>query len=248
MKDLVDRTGLRRETIHFYISEGLLPPPIKKERNSAWYGDEHLERLQAVRTLQKRHFLPLRAIKAILNDEHEHTFTTEQRRLLEGLKVRFRARVEEVTEEPLEKVSAVAKRARVPRGELEEFARLGAITIQGTGKDAQVGPRDAVLIESWGRLKALGCTPERGFSPQDFDVLDNVVKILFDQELKLFTERFSDLDEDAAWAVVETAVPILNRIIAVLHENKLRQFISQFGEDEASVLKGIRRGRQGASK
>ena len=69
MKDLIAETGLTRDTIHFYISEGLVPPPTHKRRNMAWYGPEHLERLNVIKTLQEERFLPLKAIKAVLAQE-----------------------------------------------------------------------------------------------------------------------------------------------------------------------------------
>jgi DNA-binding transcriptional MerR regulator len=48
--------GSRATRSHFYIAEGLIPPPKKKRRNMAWYGIEHLERLNAIKTLQEERF------------------------------------------------------------------------------------------------------------------------------------------------------------------------------------------------
>jgi DNA-binding transcriptional MerR regulator len=43
------------DTIRYYQSKGLLDPP-RREGRIAWYGDEHLERLSRIRTLQQRGF------------------------------------------------------------------------------------------------------------------------------------------------------------------------------------------------
>jgi len=43
------------DTIRYYQSKGLLAPP-RREGRIAWYGDEHLERLSRIRTLQQRGF------------------------------------------------------------------------------------------------------------------------------------------------------------------------------------------------
>jgi predicted DNA-binding transcriptional regulator AlpA len=48
MRHLVERSGLPRETIHFYIAAGRVPPPRETKRNAAIYGEEHLERLKLV--------------------------------------------------------------------------------------------------------------------------------------------------------------------------------------------------------
>ena len=43
------------DTIRYYQSKGLLTPP-RREGRIAWYGDEHLERLGRIRSLQQRGF------------------------------------------------------------------------------------------------------------------------------------------------------------------------------------------------
>ena len=86
MKDLCRETGLERQAIHFYISEGLLPPGEKTGRNMAWYSDEHLERLHLIKKLQHERFLPLKAIRAVI-DGREDTFPPAQQKFLEAMKV-----------------------------------------------------------------------------------------------------------------------------------------------------------------
>jgi DNA-binding transcriptional MerR regulator len=43
------------DTVRYYQSKGLLPPP-RREGRIAWYGEEHLERLTRIRLLQQRGF------------------------------------------------------------------------------------------------------------------------------------------------------------------------------------------------
>jgi DNA-binding transcriptional MerR regulator len=84
MRDLVRESGLTRETIHFYIAQGLLPRGRKIGRNSVVYGPEHLARLREIRLLKDQHFLPLRGIRKILNEaDNSTTFTAEQEAMLQ---------------------------------------------------------------------------------------------------------------------------------------------------------------------
>ena len=53
MKDLEAETGVSREAIHFYLREGLLPAPEKPKRNVAYYSDEHVVRIRAIKRLQQ---------------------------------------------------------------------------------------------------------------------------------------------------------------------------------------------------
>ena len=50
-------TGIGRETIRYYIREGLLPERCG-QRNVATYGREHVKQLNLIRRLRERH-LPL---------------------------------------------------------------------------------------------------------------------------------------------------------------------------------------------
>ncbi len=64
--ELVQRTRVSKETVHYYIREGLLPKPRKRGRNIADYDDGYVERIRLIKELQDRYFLPLAIIKNIL--------------------------------------------------------------------------------------------------------------------------------------------------------------------------------------
>jgi DNA-binding transcriptional MerR regulator len=66
MAELSRRSGVARETIHFYLREGLLPPPEKAGVTVAYYGEEHLERLRIIRRLREEKYLPIAVIRRIL--------------------------------------------------------------------------------------------------------------------------------------------------------------------------------------
>ncbi|MCC7539623.1 MAG: MerR family transcriptional regulator [Deltaproteobacteria bacterium] len=68
MAELSKRAGVSRETIHFYLREGLLDAPHKTSRNMAWYDDGHLQRILLIKRLQQEKFLPLGVIKNLIRD------------------------------------------------------------------------------------------------------------------------------------------------------------------------------------
>jgi DNA-binding transcriptional MerR regulator len=51
LKALAAETGVSERTIRFYISRGLVEPPLRAGRSAA-YGETHKERLEAIRRLQ----------------------------------------------------------------------------------------------------------------------------------------------------------------------------------------------------
>ena len=67
MAELAMRSGVSRETIHFYLREGLLPRPRKAGRTVAYYDEEHLKRLTLIRKLREEKYLPLAVIRRLLD-------------------------------------------------------------------------------------------------------------------------------------------------------------------------------------
>jgi DNA-binding transcriptional MerR regulator/tetratricopeptide (TPR) repeat protein len=66
MAELAEKSGVARETIHFYLREGLLPRPEKGGRTVAYYGEEHLERLRLIRRLREDKYLPIAVIRRLV--------------------------------------------------------------------------------------------------------------------------------------------------------------------------------------
>ena len=66
IRELVQRTRVSKETVHYYIREGLLPRPPKRGRNIADYDESYIERISLIKELQDNYFLPLSVIKKIM--------------------------------------------------------------------------------------------------------------------------------------------------------------------------------------
>ena len=73
MAELAEASGVSAGTIKHYLREGLLPEPVKTSRNMAWYPPEFVERIQLIKELQERRFMPLKAIKGLLELEGQAT-------------------------------------------------------------------------------------------------------------------------------------------------------------------------------
>ena len=53
LRELAAQTGVTERTIRFYISRGILPPPLRGGRGAA-YGEAHRARLEEIRKLQAK--------------------------------------------------------------------------------------------------------------------------------------------------------------------------------------------------
>ncbi|MGM0578089.1 MAG: MerR family transcriptional regulator [Myxococcota bacterium] len=66
MKGLVEATGLHRQTIHSYLREGLLPPPVEGAgTRRARYGEVHVDLVRLIRELREARGMSLAAIRRV---------------------------------------------------------------------------------------------------------------------------------------------------------------------------------------
>jgi DNA-binding transcriptional MerR regulator len=66
MAELALASGVSRDTIHYYLREGLLPKPLKSGKTVAYYEDAHLERLRLIRRFREEKYLPVAVIRRLL--------------------------------------------------------------------------------------------------------------------------------------------------------------------------------------
>lgn len=227
MRDLTRQTGLTRETIHFYIAQGLLPPGTKTGRNTAEYGREHLERLLRIRELQAQHFLPLRAIRALLADERsDDDLTPEQAALLS----RVRATLPHLAGRPqgAVRVADIAGAPHLAR-DVEALRTAGIIEVRGRGRAARVSAEDAEILRAWVAARAVGFGPERGVHPVALAIYDTAIRDLVSQEMQTFSRAFGDRPTSEAGAALEQILPQIERLLAVMHRKYVRRLLAGGG-------------------
>ena len=83
LRELVKASGVSRETIQFYLREGVLPKPRKRFGGQADYDARYVQLIHRIKDLQENHYLPLSVIKSILKrlkkatPDEEHFFNLQ---------------------------------------------------------------------------------------------------------------------------------------------------------------------------
>ena len=75
--EIARKSGVPVSTIHFYVKEGLLPPPEKVNKKMAYYDESCIKKLEAIQHLQEKKYYPLAVIKNILR-RMDDGFTFEE--------------------------------------------------------------------------------------------------------------------------------------------------------------------------
>jgi DNA-binding transcriptional MerR regulator len=179
-------------TIKHYLREGLLPEPVRTSRNMAYYPPEFVDRIRTIKRLQEERFMPLRAIKRVLD------------RAAEGDRSRLPA-------------AELRRRYDMPKDVLDRLAELGVLTPTGRG----YAPSDVRIVEAISRFRAGGYDERIGFTVYDTLRYKRALEPLVEEEVQVLMERLGELETDRAVALIEDGSEPLQDLIAALHQKLL---------------------------
>jgi DNA-binding transcriptional MerR regulator len=227
MKELERAAGVGRETIRFYIRQGLLPEPERAARNVAWYDASFIDRIALIKELQQKRFLPLHVIKTLVGTETPPS-RDEVQTLLE-LRGKLFPPMGGAPDPRPEKLSDVAKRTGLKATEIRGLADAGVIEIETHDGDLWLAETAIRIAELWAKLRAAGFTEERGFSVSNLRLYADMVGWLAREELRLFTRGVTGqmLDPDTAVRMAEDGITYVNQIIALLRKDTLLRYIAE---------------------
>ena len=174
ISELAKKTGVPKETIHYYVREGIISKPKKMGKNVANYNESHIEQIRLIKQIQDHFFLPLSLIKKIVK---RHRKTPELQSLLE-LRTEYFRPVDQLLESEVVGEEAFCKATGLSSKWLTKFQEWGVITAElQNGK--KVYSRDDVIIG-----KLLVDMGRAGFGPKDgFDL----------EYVRRYTEKFREI-------------------------------------------------------
>jgi DNA-binding transcriptional MerR regulator len=227
MKDLAALTGVTRPVVHFYIQQGLLPPGQKTGRNTALYSDEHVQRIRLIRQLQEERFLPLKAIKAVLDAERE-AFSPAQRATLVEAMQRLGDSLKPVSGRAAAVVvDGTSDELKLDRADLAKLDALGVLAMARDDKGRTVVRREDVwVLQFWAELRDAGFTRELGFTPDDLAIYVEAIESFIRHEAEWLARIVDKVSPERVAELVDRGVPLIHSFLTRHHESKVRAFIT----------------------
>ncbi len=238
VSELSRLTGVSRQTVHFYLREGLLPLPTKTSKTMAYYNESHVERLRLIKRLQVEHRLQLAEIKELL-DGGERLFQDEEL-LAEALS----------HERGLDKCFSrpeLAKESGLTVGDIRKLSQMGIIGGEGKSMEADYGAADLEIARAFRGILDAGYPAD--YALQLLSLYRETSRELSKKEFRNFFDLSpmeSDTDEIAA--AYRCAEPHLERSFLILRRKALglqiRQALHDASRRVLSFEKGLREGVQ----
>jgi DNA-binding transcriptional MerR regulator len=207
MRELAEASGVPAPTIKHYLREGLLPEPVKTSRNMAYYPPEFVDRIKLIKRLQEERYLPLKAIKTVLDQDPHRA----QAMLELGDQILDRALAGERSRTS---AAEVRKRYGLPKEVLDRLAELEVLTPNSRG----YSPSDVTIIEAISRFRAGGYDEQIGFTVYDTLRYKAALEELVRQEVDVVMERLAgEVSPERVVEMLEAGAQPLKDLIAALH-------------------------------
>jgi DNA-binding transcriptional MerR regulator len=173
----------------------------------AYYPPEFVDRIKLIKRLQEERFMPLKAIKSVLDEDPERAgaLLELEDRILDRALAGERARTS---------TSEVRERYGVPKEVLDRLAELEILTPNSRG----YSPSDVKIIEAISRFRAGGYDEEIGFTVYDTLRYKTAIEDLVREEVDIVINRLAgEVSPERVVEMLEVGAQPLQDLIAALH-------------------------------
>jgi len=195
ISQLVKQTGVPKETIHFYIREGLLRKPRKSGVNSAEYNETYVDQIQLIKDLRDNYYLPIPEIKKIVKDFRKQSPSDQA---VSQFHSRFFRPAERMFANEIKGRDAFCQETGLGKKWLAKAEEWGVIT-PDILEDGEVvySPNDVAIGKLMVDMDRLGFGPRDGFDPEDLRYIGeflrkyvvDIVKKYYQNNLEKMTSK-----------------------------------------------------------
>lgn len=237
MKDLERKTGVSRETIRYYIREGLVPEPERPKKNVARYDEAHITAIMSIKQLQKERDLPLEVIKPLLHAQSRKALLRKD--AFPGLADALEALLETDGSRDDLSFELASEYTGLDVEALEGLRASGAMEAHKDAAGNHILPPTSVEIaRHWAALRQAGYHRGDGFGEQTAALYADFIGWLADQEIKQFHDNLAgQLEPSEAAQIARAGVIHVNDMLALMRTQALLKRLRDIEPEELQKLK-----------
>lgn len=228
MQELSQATGVSGGTIRYYVQKGILPKPLKTHRNMAYYDESYIERIRAIKELQKKRFLPLNIIKLITGASAGLSIDSEQRQIIKEMeKPLFEDSLLGNNAQPMTREELAARAGFEP----EQMKALEAIGLIEADAEGRFDQECIQIVEILTEIRDIGLTEELDFQAEHLQIHLDLMEFLARKEIEIFTKRIArkGMRPEQILKLAQDAINTLNKMLPILHRRMVRKITQELG-------------------
>jgi DNA-binding transcriptional MerR regulator len=222
IRELVKRTGVPKETIHFYIREGLLRKPRKSNVNSAEYNESYVDQIQLIKNLRDNFYLPIPQTKKIVKDFRKQSPSDQA---ISQFYSRFFRPADRLFAMEIEGRDAFRQETGLGEKWLAKAEEWGVITPEVL-EDGEVvyAPDDVAIGKLMVDMDQLGFGPKDGHDPEDLRYIAEFVRKHVVDSFKKYYQN--NLEKLTSKEYVEKASQF-HEVISLFFYHLYRKFVRE---------------------
>ncbi len=229
--EIARTAGVSISTVHHYLKEGLLNPPPKTSRNMAYYDPSTVEEIRLIKELQTNRFLPLSAIKLILEARRSGQATNHVLEMKSVLEDIFRPVPGNESNEVNMTLSELSVAAGLSENDIKTLEKMRLLQPDTKGPEPVYNDIDVSIARLFKRMRDYGLKAEdlfiytrfAGLTRIEAQAMHDTIHKLPDHEIFPITEMLKATNELKNLL----AIRAWRDIARIDHENHLNQGIDQ---------------------
>jgi DNA-binding transcriptional MerR regulator len=222
ISQLVKRTGVPKETIHFYIREGLLRKPRKSGINAAEYNESYVDQIQLIKDLRENYYLPIPEIKKIVKDFKKLSPSDQA---VSQFYSRFFRPADRLLHKEIVGRDAFREATGLGWKWLNKAEEWGVITPEICNEEVTYSPDDLAVGKLMVDMERLGFGPKDGFDPEDLRHIAEFVKKYVVTAFQKYYQN--NLEKLTSKEYVERASQF-HEVISLFFYHLYRKFVREF--------------------
>lgn len=184
ISELVKRTSVSKETIHYYVREGLVSKPRKPGKNIADYSDDCIDQIKTIKKLQDNYFLPLSVIKKIIK---KHKKQSSSAQLSFEVLSDFLRPLDHFLAAEIKGRDEFRKTTGIGRKWLAKMEDWGVITADKKNGEPVYSQNDVIIGKLIVEMDRTGYGPKDGTDPEDLrHIADFIRDYIISSQKKFF--------------------------------------------------------------
>jgi DNA-binding transcriptional MerR regulator len=224
IKELSELTGVRKETIHYYTREELLPKAKKTSSNQSDYGQAHIDRLKLIKSLQESLYMPLSAIKKLIKNNEEKALQTD---VVLRNKVEYFNPISQLLDEEVRGEEAFLDIINLSAERLADFEEYEIIVPRIENGEKIYSYNDLTIGRIIGAMRTRGFSADDGFRKDTLNVakkmLQEIVTMSHDEFFNVYPAKDTENIDKKGREFIDHITVFLNHLFVSLCSKELKK-------------------------